>query len=182
MAARETGAFRFYNKGGNMEEGMTKNDWEAKDMRILKTGVVKSLLESGRLPMEGIAEQKEWLKGMFDYAVSLITNGNAPFSTGNIPPQPELRKSTPIKAESTKGTVPNIITTVARVSQKEYKPGKYLYGIQDSEGTWYSTFFKIHFDTAAEAKNAGSLVKIFYEVSDYKGKPQRNIQSIEVSQ
>ena len=53
-------------------EAMTKAEWREKDERILKSGVMKSIHEGGRLPEGPIEVQKVWLKDMFDYSIFQI--------------------------------------------------------------------------------------------------------------
>lgn len=81
----------------------------------------------------------------------------------------------------TPGENRKVITGVSFVTEKEYKPGKFRYGVKDSEGTWYSSFFKNHCDIAKKARLQNKKVNILYEVGEYNGKPQYTIQSIEIA-
>lgn len=93
-----------------------------------------------------------------------------------------VTKVTPYSNEDTRlNDVQKAVIGISFVSEKEYKPGKYRYGIKDVGGTWYSSFFKTHCEIAKKAKMTGKQAVIYYEVGEYNGKPQYTIQSIELA-
>lgn len=74
----------------------------------------------------------------------------------------------------------DVIVGISVITEKEYKPKKFRYGVKGTDGNWYSTFFKNHFAIAQEAKNKGKQARILYEVGEYNGKPQYTIQSVDI--
>jgi hypothetical protein len=71
------------------------------------------------------------------------------------------------------------VSMVGQVSSKEYKPGKFRYGIKDADGVWFSTFHQSHFDLANEIKGRTGYARYIFEVGEYNGKPQYTLHSIE---
>lgn len=163
-----------------------------RERSILGQAVMKSLLQSGKMPFE-IEAAKKWVDDLFPYFTGKIEAYAKLEAPLNEPRAPQSHLSDEKVAESLPppNSLPSnfssrnlplkdLITSISVITEKEYKPKKFRYGIKGLDGNWYSTFFKNHFTIAQEAKNKGKQVRILFEVGEYNNKPQYTIQSIDI--
>lgn len=187
------GSGYFKNKGENMNLDRDKD--------IRAQGQLKSIWESGGVPKD-TAEAKVFLEEMLAFNLKLIESyakleplkaGEPVHYRPNAPESPTMQHLSDERvAEGVKPESPNnwanrgnvmeeAYLNIAVITEKEYKPKKFRYGVKGSDGRWFSSFFKAHYQVAEEAKNSGKQVKVIYEVGEYNGKPQYTIQSISLA-
>lgn len=167
-----------------------------RERSILGQAIIKSLLQSSACPREdagGIGAQKEWIDTLFPYLVAKIeayakldTPLNAPRPHQNDVHLSDEQVARGVAREADKAfpesleTAPlkNVVGLVESTSRKEYKPEKFMYGIK-VQGVWHTSFYKLHYNIAEEAKGEGKTVRVLYDPTPYKGKPSRTVQSID---
>ena len=74
---------------------------------------------------------------------------------------------------------PDLITfefTPAAVSEKQYKPGKFRYGIKNEAGTWFTTFSRTHAENAKAAKRDNVPLFLKARKGEFNGKTQYTVE------
>ena len=142
--------------------------------------VIKAIIDA--CPEKEIVESRfKWIKNEFDFCTKLMENyATLHPRTEDKPEIKETPKNTDWPPPDRDSKLAEVITLLSALTEKEYKPKKFRYGIKDIKGNWYSTFFKQHFLNAQDAKNSGHEVRILYEIGEYNGRPQFTVQSLDI--
>jgi hypothetical protein len=98
----------------------------------------------------------------------------APAATAPKPAEP-LPETKPMPEI---GAPENMVVTVVEVMAKEYKPGKWRYGIKTDEGETFGTFSETDYKTAEECRIKGVKVDILFRTKMVNGKFMCNIEGL----